>query len=140
MRRVCCTVEGGRLLSRVHGAVGGGRRRHARVTSNPHPSHRPSPSPSPLHPGKLDVVYTNQKIGSILQAVKIDGMIKGVKAIGRRLQEEGRIHGVVALGGAEGSVLAAATMTSWQTICTEPESPRMAGLASRPGSIHDTLF
>ena len=30
-----------------------------------------------MHPGKLDVVYTNQKIGSILQAVKIDGMIKG---------------------------------------------------------------
>ena len=30
-----------------------------------------------MHPGKLDVVYTNQKIGSILLAVKIDGMVKG---------------------------------------------------------------
>ncbi|MCH2132204.1 MAG: Tm-1-like ATP-binding domain-containing protein [Phycisphaerales bacterium] len=41
----------------------------------------------------------------------IEQMLKGVQVIGQRLLDEGRLHGVVALGGAEGSVLAAATMT-----------------------------
>ncbi|MBG81571.1 MAG: hypothetical protein CMJ39_12805 [Phycisphaerae bacterium] len=46
------------------------------------------------------------------RGVAIDEMIKGVKALGEQLHQQGRIDGVVALGGAEGSVLAAATMTS----------------------------
>jgi uncharacterized protein (UPF0261 family) len=40
----------------------------------------------------------------------VEEMLKGVRAITLRLENEGRIHGVVALGGAEGSVLAAAAM------------------------------
>lgn len=40
----------------------------------------------------------------------VEEMLKGVRQIALDLYESGRIHGVVALGGAEGSVLAAAAM------------------------------
>ena len=30
-----------------------------------------------MHPGKLDIVYTNTAVRSILLAAKIDGMVKG---------------------------------------------------------------
>jgi uncharacterized protein (UPF0261 family) len=40
----------------------------------------------------------------------VEEMLKGVRAIAADLVREGRIHGAVALGGAEGSVLAAAAM------------------------------
>lgn len=40
----------------------------------------------------------------------VEGMLKGVRKITLELLNEGKIHGAVALGGAEGSVLAAAAM------------------------------
>lgn len=40
----------------------------------------------------------------------IEGMLVGVRTLTCRLEEEGRIQGVVALGGAEGAVLASAAM------------------------------
>lgn len=40
----------------------------------------------------------------------VEGMLKGVRKIALELMADGRIHGAVALGGAEGSVLAAAAM------------------------------
>jgi len=40
----------------------------------------------------------------------VEGMLKGVRKIALELLVEGKIHGAVALGGAEGSVLAAAAM------------------------------
>lgn len=40
----------------------------------------------------------------------VEGMLKGVRQIALELIAEGKIHGAVALGGAEGSVLAAAAM------------------------------
>ena len=48
-------------------------------------------------------------IGS--RGAAIEGMLDGVRDTALQLHESGRIHGVVALGGAEGSVLAAAAMT-----------------------------
>src|SRR5438552_2599518 len=40
----------------------------------------------------------------------VEQMLKGVRKIALDLYQEGRIHGLVALGGAEGSVLATAAM------------------------------
>jgi uncharacterized protein (UPF0261 family) len=40
----------------------------------------------------------------------VEEMLKGVRAIARDLYQQGRIHGLIALGGAEGSVLATAAM------------------------------
>lgn len=40
----------------------------------------------------------------------IDEMIKGCKVLVRKLYAEGRIHGAISLGGAEGSVMAATAM------------------------------
>ena len=40
----------------------------------------------------------------------IDEMIKGCKVLVRKLYDEGRIHGAISLGGAEGSVMAATAM------------------------------
>ncbi|MEE2907251.1 MAG: Tm-1-like ATP-binding domain-containing protein [Planctomycetota bacterium] len=48
-------------------------------------------------------------IGS--RGAAIERMLEGVRITALQLHEAGRIHGVVALGGAEGSVLAAAAMT-----------------------------
>ncbi|MDG2423567.1 MAG: Tm-1-like ATP-binding domain-containing protein [Phycisphaerales bacterium] len=48
-------------------------------------------------------------IGS--RGTAIEHMLKGVRAMALELHASGRIHGVVALGGAEGSALAAAAMT-----------------------------
>ncbi len=58
--------------------------------------------------------------GSTIEALRAAGtrgkaveeMLKGVRALALRLFAEGKIQGVVALGGAEGSVLAAAAMTA----------------------------
>ena len=40
----------------------------------------------------------------------VDEMLKGAKVITSRLHKEGRIHGAISLGGAEGGVMAAAAM------------------------------
>jgi len=40
----------------------------------------------------------------------VEEMLKGVRKITRELYDEGKIHGVISLGGAEGGVLAAAAM------------------------------
>ncbi|MCI0713713.1 MAG: Tm-1-like ATP-binding domain-containing protein [Chloroflexi bacterium] len=56
--------------------------------------------------------------GSTIEALRnagsrgkaVEEMLKGVRAIALRLFGEGKIHGVVSLGGAEGAVLAAAAM------------------------------
>ncbi len=40
----------------------------------------------------------------------VDEMLKGAKVIAERLFRQGRIHGAISLGGAEGSVMAAAAM------------------------------
>lgn len=40
----------------------------------------------------------------------VEVMLEGAKVVTRRLYEEGRIHGAISMGGAEGSVMAAAAM------------------------------
>jgi uncharacterized protein (UPF0261 family) len=40
----------------------------------------------------------------------VDEMLKGAKVVTARLFEEGRIHGAISFGGAEGAVMAAAAM------------------------------
>lgn len=49
-----------------------------------------------------------RKAGS--RGAAVEEMMKGVAATCRRLYQEGRLHGVVSLGGAEGAVLASAGM------------------------------
>lgn len=61
-----------------------------------------------------------QAAGSTIDALRnagtrgkaVEEMLKGVRAIALHLHAQGRIQGVAALGGAEGSVLAAAAMTA----------------------------
>ena len=45
-----------------------------------------------------------------VRGLAIEGMLKGAVAITDRLFKEGRIHGVISMGGAEGGVMAAAAM------------------------------
>jgi uncharacterized protein (UPF0261 family) len=40
----------------------------------------------------------------------VEGMCRGARLVARRLRQEGRIHGALSLGGAEGAVLAASVM------------------------------
>lgn len=40
----------------------------------------------------------------------VEGMCRGARLVARRLRQEGRIHGAMSLGGAEGAVLAASVM------------------------------
>ena len=66
----------------------------------------------------IDRARVAQAAGSDLDAIRDSGsrgkaverMLVGVRSIVLELNEKGRIHGVAALGGAEGSVLAAAAM------------------------------
>lgn len=61
---------------------------------------------------------TARAAGTMLEAIRekpsrgeaVDEMLKGTKAITLQLFQQSRIHGVISLGGAEGSVMAAAAM------------------------------
>ncbi len=66
----------------------------------------------------IPAAHTAQAAGTSLEALRkkgvrglaIEEMLKGVEVLTARLYSEGRIHGAISLGGAEGGVMAAAAM------------------------------
>mgnify|MGYP004271346335 FL=1 len=84
-----------------------------------------------MHPGKLDIVYTNTAVRSILLAAKIDGMVKGG---GKHVHEPacslGQVRAILTMALLTVAILTLAILTSAiltmaqvRTLTLETEKP-----------------